>query len=73
MLKQSKSEIPHCVNRYELLSDILDSDTDDVETLADKPLTREKDRKNNRKRSSQKVNGDDKSQVTTILGDSIRS
>ena len=71
MLKQSKSEIPHCVNRYELLSDILDSDTD--ETLADKPLNREKDRKNNKKRSSQKVNGDDKSQVTTILGDSIRS
>lgn len=50
---------------------ISQSDTDDVENTTDKPLNGAKEK--NWKRSSHKVNGGNKSQVTTILGDSILS
>ena len=68
LIKQSKFEIAHDVNRYELLSDSLDSGTDGVETMAEEPLNRDKERKDNK---FPKANGDDKRQVLTILGDSI--
>ena len=71
LIKQSKFEIAHDVNHYELLRDSLDSGTADVETMAEEPLNRNKERKDNSKTNSQKANGDDKSQVLTILGDSI--
>ena len=50
---------------------ISQSDTDDVENTTDKPLNGAKEK--NWKRSSHKVNGGNKSQVTTILGDSLIS
>ena len=73
MIKQSKCEILQDLNRYELLNDILISDTGYLETVSKRPLNRNEKRKENRTKSSQKTNGGNKSQVTTILGDSILS
>ena len=56
-IKKSEVGVPHDVSGYKELSDVLDNESDDAQTMVKKTLTGDKERKD--KKSSQKVNGDD--------------